>query len=113
MWHNVGMYIRTIQRKNKDGSVVRYIQLAHNQWDPQAGCAKAKVLFNFGREEEVDGEALKRLVKSINRFLGPEEILRHEAGRTATLLKFITSRPLGGAWLLDRLWEELGIKGVP
>ena len=112
MWHNVGMYIRTIQRKNKDGSVVRYIQLAHNQWDPQAGCAKAKVLFNFGREEEVDGEALKRLVKSINRFLGPEEILRHEAGRTATLLKFITSRPLGGAWLLDRLWEELGIKGV-
>jgi len=112
MWHNVGMYIRTIQRKNKDGSVVRYIQLAHNQWDPQAGCAKAKVLFNFGREEEVDREALKRLVKSINRFLGPEEILRHEAGRTATLLKFITSRPLGGAWLLDRLWEELGIKGV-
>jgi hypothetical protein len=106
------MYIRTIQRKNKDGSVVRYIQLAHNQWDPQAGCAKAKVLFNFGREEEVDGEALKRLVKSINRFLGPEEILRHETGRTATLLKFITSRPLGGAWLLDRLWEELGIKGV-
>ena len=76
MWHNVGMYIRTIQRKNKDGSVVRYIQLAHNQWDPQAGCSKAKVLFNFGREEEVDREALKRLVKSINRFLGPEETLR-------------------------------------
>lgn len=40
---NVGMYIRTFQRKNKDGSVVHYIQLAHNQWDPQARCAKAKV----------------------------------------------------------------------
>ncbi|WP_051435794.1 IS1634 family transposase [Thermacetogenium phaeum] len=106
------MYIRTIQRKNKDGSVVRYIQLAHNQWDPQARCAKAKVLFNFGREEEVDREALKRLVKSINRFLGPEETLRYEAERTAAPLKFITSRPLGGAWVLDRLWEELGIKGV-
>ncbi|WP_081578547.1 IS1634 family transposase [Thermacetogenium phaeum] len=112
MWYNVGMYIRTIQRKNKDGSVVRYIQLAHNQWDPQARCAKAKVLFNFGREEEVDREALKRLVKSINRFLGPEETLRYEAERTAAPLKFITSRPLGGAWVLDRLWEELGIKGV-
>ncbi|MGB4028224.1 MAG: IS1634 family transposase [Acetomicrobium sp.] len=106
------MYIRTIQRKNKDGSVVRYIQLAHNQWDPQARCAKAKVLFNFGREEEVDREALKRLVKSINRFLGPEETLRYEAETGAAPLKFISSRPLGGAWVLDRLWEELGIKGV-
>jgi transposase len=106
------MYIRTIQRKNKDGSVVRYIQLAQNQWDPQARCAKAKVLFNFGRKEEVDREALKRLVKSINRFLGPEETLRYEAETGAAPLKFITSRPLGGAWVLDRLWEELGIKGV-
>ncbi|AFV12569.1 transposase, IS4 family [Thermacetogenium phaeum DSM 12270] len=112
VWYNVGMYIRTIQRKNKDGSVVRYIQLAHNQWDPQARCAKAKVLFNFGREEEVDREALKRLVKSINRFLGPGETLRYEAETGAAPLKFITSRPLGGAWVLDRLWEELGIKGV-
>jgi len=112
VWYNVGMYIRTIQRKNKDGSVVRYIQLAHNQWDPQARCAKAKVLFNFGREEEVDREALKRLVKSINRFLGPEETLRYEAETGAAPLKFISSRPLGGAWVLDRLWEELGIKGV-
>ncbi len=25
-----GMYLRTIQRRNKDGSVVRYVQLAHN-----------------------------------------------------------------------------------
>ncbi len=24
------MYPRTIQRRNKDGSVVRYVQLAHN-----------------------------------------------------------------------------------
>ena len=112
MWYNVDMYIRTIQRKNKDGSVVRYIQLAQNQWDPQARCAKAKVLFNFGRKEEVDREALKRLVKSINRFLGPEETLRYEAETGAAPLKFITSRPLGGAWVLDRLWEELGIKGV-
>lgn len=106
------MYIRTIQRKNKDGSVVRYIQLAQNQWDPQARCAKAKVLFNFGREEEVDREALNRLVRSINRFLGPEETLRYEAETGAAPLRFISSRPLGGAWVLNRLWEELGIKGV-
>lgn len=54
------MYIRTISRKNKDGSVVRYFQLAQNYWDPGARCAKVMVLYNFGREEEVDRKALKR-----------------------------------------------------
>jgi hypothetical protein len=28
------MYLRTIGRRNKDGSEVRYVQLAHNEWDP-------------------------------------------------------------------------------
>ena len=69
------MYIRTISRKNKDGSEVRYVQLAHNVWDPSARCAKAQVLFNLGREEEVDKEGLKRLVKSISRFLAISKCL--------------------------------------
>jgi len=113
MWHNIDMYIRTIQRKNKDGSVVRYVQLAQNEWDPQARCAKARVLYSFGREEEVDRDALKRLIRSINRFLGPEEMLRYEAGATGQdVLRFVCSRPLGGAWALNQLWEELGIKEV-
>jgi hypothetical protein len=30
----LGMYLRTIRRRNKDGSVVGYVQLAHNVWDP-------------------------------------------------------------------------------
>jgi hypothetical protein len=28
------MYLRTTRRKNKDGSVVEYVQLAHNYRDP-------------------------------------------------------------------------------
>jgi hypothetical protein len=66
------MYIRTTSRTNKDGSVVRYIQLAHNEWDSSARRSRVRVLFNLGREEEVDKDALRRLVKSISRFLGPE-----------------------------------------
>jgi len=103
------MYIRTTTRKNKNGSVVNYVQLAHNFRDKEAGHSKAKVLYNFGREEEVDKEALKRLVRSINRFLGPEEALADEAGQ---MLKFLSSKPLGGAWFLDRLWDRLGIRSV-
>jgi hypothetical protein len=50
------MYLRTTtSRPRKDGSVVRYLQLAHNEWDPVAGCAKAKVLYNFGRADRSTG----------------------------------------------------------
>ena len=69
------MYIRTTQRKNKDGSVIRYVQLAHNFRDEKTGQARAKVLYSFGREDQVDKDSLQRLVASIEKFLGPEEAL--------------------------------------
>ena len=102
------MYIRTTSRKNKDGATATYVQLAHNFWDKEAGYPRAKVLYNFGREEYVDKAALKRLVDSINRYLGPEEALKSEGGP----LPFISSRPMGGAWVLEKLWSKLGIKAV-
>ncbi|MDI3281540.1 MAG: hypothetical protein QJR13_09240, partial [Bacillota bacterium] len=110
--YTLDMYLRTTSRKNKDGSVVRYLQLAHNVWDSQAGCAKAQVLYNFGRVDQVDVEALRRLVRSISRFLSPEDALRAQAeaaGEDTSELRFEESRPIGGAWLLLRLWEQLGI----
>lgn len=106
------MYIRVTGRKNKDGSTVRYVQLAHNYWDKEANCSKTQVLYSFGREEQVDPEALKRLVQSINRYLGPEEVLKAEGEANAAPLSFISSRPLGGSWTLDMLWQKLGIKDV-
>jgi transposase len=101
------MYIRTIARKNKDGSEVRYVQLAHNYRDKEAGQSRAKVLYNFGREEHLDLDALKRLINSINRYLGPEEALVFESNN---LFKFISSKPLGGTHLLEGLWERLGMR---
>ena len=38
------MYIRTIKRKNKDGSVVEYVQLAHNVWNKEKGFDQAQVI---------------------------------------------------------------------
>ena len=105
--------MRTTSRKNADGSVVRYVQLAHNEWDQTAGCAKAKVLFNLGRYEQVDVEALKRLVASISRFLSPEDALEAQASVSAqSPLRFVSSRRFGGAWTLDQLWRRLGIQRV-
>lgn len=73
------MYIRTVSRKNKDGSVVRYVQLAHNYWNSSVRQARAKVLYSFGREDQLDREVLRRLLHSIARYLGPEELLKVEA----------------------------------
>jgi hypothetical protein len=100
------MYLRTIGRHNKDGSVVRYLQLAHNQWDPVGRQAKAQVIHSFGREDQLDRDAIKRLIHSLTRVLEPQDALRATASEDLT---FVESRPLGGAWVLDHLWHQLGI----
>jgi len=108
------MYVRTISRKNKDGSNTTYVQLAHNVWDPKTGCAKANVLYTFGRADSLDVEAIRRLVKSLCRFLSPEEALQAQAslGKESPALRFLKSLPLGGAFVLRALWERLGLHRV-
>jgi hypothetical protein len=99
------MYLRSTPRRNKDGSEVRYLQLAHNVWDPQLRRSKAQVVYNFGREDRANREALQRLVASVTRFLDPGAAL----AAAADGLEFTESRPLGGTWALDTLWARLGI----
>lgn len=100
-----GMYLRTIARRNKDGSQVRYYQLAHNITNA-GGQAQAKVLYSFGREEHLDKEALRRLIRSISRVLEPGEAMA--AGAPAGLT-FLSSRSYGGAYVLEHLWRRLGV----
>jgi hypothetical protein len=102
----VGVYLRETRRSNRDGSVVRYLQLAHNERHPVTGSPVAKVIHNFGRAEKVDRAALARLVSSISRFLTPEEAAAAAHGAEVEILD---SRRLGGTWTLDRVWERLGI----
>jgi len=102
------MFVRTATRRNKDGSTVRYLQLVHNEWDPSAKAARMKVLHNFGREDRVDKAAIERLAGSLCRLLGP--------GRAAALrepgLSYRGSVAFGGPWLLDQLWQRLGIGAI-
>lgn len=100
------MYLRETRRTNRDGSVVRYLQLAHNSRHPETGVSTASVIHNFGRAETVDREALARLVSSISRFLDPGEALAAASGAEVEVLD---SRRLGGTWTLDALWGRLGI----
>lgn len=51
------MFVRTSTRRNRDGSKVSYLQLAHNEWDPTAKTARTKVLYSFGRADQLDRAA--------------------------------------------------------
>jgi len=103
------MYIRTMRRKNKDGSIAEYVQLAHNYRDPEVGYAKPKILFNFGRRENVDEEALRRLVRSISRFLGSDDgaMVQAELDGFGTEMAVERSLAYGGSYVLDALWKRL------
>jgi AcrR family transcriptional regulator len=99
------VYVKTSTRRTARGSV-RYLQLAHNEWDGAAGVSRTKVLYSFGREDQLDRAAVRRLVGALSRLLSPAEALA--AGAEAGLV-FTESRPLGGAFALDGLWRRLGI----
>ena len=58
MCSTVGMYLRETGRTNKDDSVVRYLQLTHNERNPVTGVSTAKVIHHFGRADQVDREGL-------------------------------------------------------
>jgi Transposase DDE domain len=101
------MYVKTSVRKTKTGEV-RYLQLAHNEWDAAKGRSVPKVIYSFGREDQLDTEAVRRLVASLSRLLdsGAVPVLPGEG------LEFTESRPYGGAYVLDQLWKRLGIGAI-
>lgn len=107
------MYIRRVSRKNKNGTTTAYLQLAHNEWDSGSKYAKAKVIYSFGREDEVDRSVLERLIQSISRYLTPEAALQAQntIGDTAEFL-FQSSKRLGGSWMLHQLWKKLGMDAI-
>lgn len=104
------MYLRATQRKNADGSVARYYQLAENVWDAKKGCAVARVVYNFGRAEKLDHERLRRLAKSILRVIRDDgQRLVSDDGSD---LRILDAWPLGGAWVVEQLWKELGMDSI-
>jgi hypothetical protein len=100
------MYLRTTRRKNADGSTVEYHQLAENAWDPKKGCAVAKVVYNFGRAEQVDGSALRRLARSILRVFSGEEAVAAEPG--VQLLDSWPTAPCTSCSRSGTSWESIG-----
>jgi transposase len=107
------MYLRFSQRANADGTVVRYVALAHNR--RVDGKVKPDVLMNLGRVDRLDVDGLLRLAASIRRHFGDGDgdglTDRAEAGLAvgAAPMEVVDARPIGTAWLLDALWTRLEI----
>ena len=107
------MYLRVTKRRNADGTEVRYYQLAENHRDPARGCAVAKVLYNFGRADQLDADQLRRLAASILRVVpegtAPSADTIASGGGD---LRIRDSWPYGGVHVLEQLWKELDIAAV-
>ena len=100
------MCLLETKRRNRDGSTVAYLQLAHSERHPDTGVPSAKIIHNFGLADTVDRAALARLVASISRFLDPQQAIA--AAHTGEI-EVLDSRRYGGVWVLDQLWQRLGI----
>lgn len=83
-----------------------YLQLVHNEWDSAARASRTRILFSFGRADQVDTAQVERLIASLSRLLDPASAFKATAGSDLT---FVCSRPLGGTDVLGGLWRRLGI----
>jgi transposase len=108
------MYLRFTQRTNADGSVVRYVALAHNR--RVDGKVKPDVLMNLGRVDQLDVDGLRRLAASITAHFGADGAdsvpgSAQEAGLAAGAapMEVTDARPAGAVHLLDALWRRLEI----
>lgn len=108
------MYVRQISKTLADGRRVRYLQLAHKYRDPETGRPKDKVLYHFGPEHRVDREQIRRLIRSLSRFLGEEERIEVEAQLATQFEDLHVKRSVGfgGTFVLDALWRHLELPSV-
>ncbi|MGO9370907.1 MAG: IS1634 family transposase [Syntrophobacteraceae bacterium] len=115
------MYLRTTKRKNRDGSVVEYYQLAHNVRHAETGSSVAEIIHNFGRADELDRDDLVRLCRSIARVCGVEVHDPLDSSQSAATpsceqsttlpedVRLIQTFEFGVPLVVETLWERLKI----
>src|SRR5210317_489743 len=112
------MYLRTTRRKNKDGSIVEYYQLAHNERHPDTRKPVARIIHSFGRADQLDRDQLVRLCNSIARVCGlkvfdplndSEDKQPNDPLGLSDDVKLIRTVALGCVLVIEALWERLGI----
>lgn len=104
------MYIRRISRRLASGKRASYLQLAQKVRDPKTGAPRDQVLYHLGPEDQIDQDQIRRLIKSLNRFLDPSEQTAADAvfnGVASRDVMVERALSYGSSYLLDQLWRRL------
>lgn len=99
------MYLRKVSRQNAGGNTVTYFQVAENIWDSKKRRSRVRVICTLGRADEGAIDRLRQLVRSIHRQ-SPEYTAEVEGW------KFQNSWEHGPFYVIEKLWERLGIKDL-
>ena len=99
------MYLRQSTQKRADGSALRHLQIAENEWDPVKKRSRVRILYNCGRADDPKAtERLRRLARSILKRWSPEELVAAYTG-----LKVVDAWPHGDVHALQALWRRVGL----
>jgi transposase len=105
------MYLRTTRQRRKHGFDAIYYQLAENYYRKDKRRSETRIIYNFGRADQVDPEALRRLAQSILRVTNDDRIdlparkFPPEVGIDD--IEHVYT--YGVLYAAHALWEELGI----
>src|SRR5215468_6639534 len=105
------MYLRTTRQRRTHGPDAIYYQLAENYYHKTRRRSETRVIYTFGRADQVDPEALRRLAQSILRVVNDERIdLAARAFPPEVGIDDIEQVYAYGVLSAARaLWEEVGI----
>lgn len=104
------MNVRRCTLKNASGGTFTYLQLVHNYRVKETGKTKTNVLMKLGREDQIDPSYIQDIIKALSAVFGDT------TPGIAAGFEFHASKELGGPWIVDALWNKLGmanaIKGL-
>lgn len=102
------MYLRETKQKRLGGRVITHLQLAESTWNLNKKRSETKIIYNCGRTDEREvAERLRRLARSILRRVSSEEIIAQDPS-----WKLIDAWPYGDLYVLEQLWNRVGIAEV-
>src|SRR5215204_6594868 len=105
------MYLRTTRQRRKHGPDAVYYQLAENYSHQDRRRSETRVIYPFGRADQVDPEALRRLAQSLLRVANDDRLdlsarqFPPDVGIDAIEQVYAS----GVLYAARALWEELGI----
>jgi hypothetical protein len=97
------MFLRETKARRASGAEVTYLQLVESVWDSEKGRPSQRLIYSFGRADQLDLEGLRRLVGSLAKYL-PEGIASVGPDRRIT-----ATQPIGVTQVVRGLWSQLGL----